>query len=111
MATGSMDYKKLPEKKKVFGDKYFFIRPLNLGAKDTFKAFIVRPPQVKDEPDSVLSIEGECCYYPKGNSERYSEIKKEYKDEIVKFVYYKKELDSFPEHIREEIKTYCSSAI
>ena len=30
MGSGTIDYKSLPEQKKVFGDKYFFIRPLNL---------------------------------------------------------------------------------
>ena len=112
MGSGTIDYKKLPEQKKVFGDKYFFIRPLNLGMKETYKAFIVRPSQTKDDPDSVLSIEGEFCYYPNGgNSKRFSEVKSEFEDELVKFVYYENELSSFPNHIREEVKAYCNFAI
>lgn len=111
MGSGTIDFKKIPEQKNVFGDKYFFIRPLNLGVKNIFKAFIVRPPQSKDEPDYTLSIEGEFGYYPNGNSERYREIKKEYEDEIVKFVYYKNELNEFPHELREEIKNYCHCAI
>ena len=111
MGSGTIDYKKLPEQKKVFGDKYFFIRPLNLGIKDTYKAFIVRPPQNKDDFDVKLSIEGEFNYYPNGNAERYTETKKEYKDEIVKFVYFENEINEFPEDVREDIKRYCNSSI
>ena len=111
MGSGTINYKKLPEKKKVFGDKYFFIRPLNLGLDKTYYAFIVRPPQSKDETDFKLCIEGEFNWYPDGNTQRYKEIKEEYEEQIVKFVYYKDELNDFPANMIEDIKQYCNFAI
>ena len=108
MGAGTIDYKNLPEQKKVYGDKNFFISPLTLGIKKQYKAFIIRPSQTKNEPDFLLSIEGE---FSMSGAEHLKEVKNEYENETVKFVYYEDELKDFPVHIQEDIKTYCNFAI
>lgn len=106
MGSGTISYKKLQEKKKVYGNKDFFIRPLNLGLDVEYKAFIIRP-SAEGQKDFFIDIEGEFNI----GAGRFKETKEEYKNEEVLFVYYKSEINLFSEKIREDVINFCDKMI
>jgi len=105
MGSGTISYKKLPSKKKVYGDADFHIRPLSLWINSNedngSPTFLIRKETDKEllQKGYVFQIEGEF-----GIGE--SSLKEEKKDIRGKTVYYQVLTDDFKEdfdNIIEEV--------
>lgn len=104
MGRGTIGFKKLPAKKKVYGDKEFHIRPITYGFKPTYNAIAIRPSGNEDLP---FDIEGEF-----GTGEySYNLEKKDYENAVVKYIYFQKEADKFTPAQLEKVKSYCDFSI
>ena len=111
MGSGSISYKNLPKKKKVYGDKEFFVRPITYGLDETYEAILVRPAKTmasdEDKGEFPFLVEGEFSI----GEERLKEVKKEFKDVDVEYVYFESEEHLFAPEQLEKVMLYCDRSI
>lgn len=107
MGSGSISYKKLPKKQKVYGDKEFFVRPKTYGLDKTFEGILIRPASNGEEGEYSFDIEGEFSI----GAEHLREERREYRDVDVKYIYFKDEAHLFTPEQLEEVELYCDFAI
>jgi len=105
MGSGSISYKKLPNKKKVYGDEKYFIYPKTFGINETFEGIVIRPTSNSGKYN--FEIEGEFSL----GAKQFKAKKRDYRKVDVKYIYFKDEAHLFTPKQLEEVKLYCDFAI
>jgi hypothetical protein len=103
MGKGTISLNRLPQKRKLYGDNEFYLRPIFMSNNEYY--FAIRPSQDKDY---VFEIEGEFGTGERSLKETKKECKRgDYKN--TKYVFYKFEYESMTDKQKKLISKWTNN--